>query len=90
MERFADYPNFEFETVDTPQQMVAGSDVVISGATYLHTDICEDKYFDEGVLVVPIHTLGFTNCDLFFDKVFADDYGHVCNFKNFDKFRKFA
>ena len=51
---------------------------------------CPDEAFDEGVLVVPVHTLGFTNCDLFFDKVFADDTGHVCHFKNFDKFRKFA
>ena len=38
----------------------------------------------------PIHTLGFTNCDLFFDKVFADDTGHVHHFKNFDKFKNFA
>lgn len=30
---------------------------------------------DTGVLIVPIHTPGFTNCDLFFDKVFADEYG---------------
>ena len=90
MERFADYKNLHFTVVDTPQEMIKGSDVVVSGATYLPTDICEDEYFDEGVLVVPIHTLGFTNCDLFFDKVFADDLGHVCHFKNFDKFRSFA
>lgn len=63
---------------------------MLSGATYLPNDVCEDKYFDEGVLVQPIHTLGFTNCDLFFDKVFADDYGHVKHFKNFDKFKHFA
>ena len=90
MERFADYKNLHFTVVDTPQEMIKGSDVVVSGATYLPTDICEDEYFDEGILVVPIHTLGFTNCDLFFDKVFADDLGHVCHFKNFDKFRSFA
>lgn len=40
--------------------------------------------------MVPIHTLGFTNCDLFFDKVFADDYGHVRHFKNFNQFKKFG
>lgn len=90
MERFAEYKNLHFTVVDTPQEMVKGSDVIVSGATYLPNDICEDEYFDEGVLVVPIHTLGFTNCDLFFDKVFADDLGHVCHFKNFDKFRNFA
>ena len=47
------------------------------------------EWFDEGVLVVPIHTRGFQNCDLFFDKIFADDTAHVMNFKNFEKFKAF-
>lgn len=88
--RFAAYSNLHFYFVDTPEEMVKESDVVISGATYLPNDVCTDEYFDQGVLVQPIHTLGFTNCDLFFDKVFADDIGHVRHFKNFDKFRQFA
>lgn len=88
--RFKEYDNLNFSYVDTPEEMVKGSDVVLSGATYLPNDVCADKYFDEGVLVQPIHTLGFTNCDLFFDKVFADDLGHVHHFKNFEKFRQFA
>lgn len=87
--RFEKY-NIKFSYVDTPEEMVSGSDVVISAATYLPNDICSDECFDEGVLVVPIHTRGFTNCDLFFDKVFADDYGHVCDFKYFNQFKKFA
>lgn len=89
-ERFRDYPNFQFSFVDTPEDMVKDADVVLSGATYLEDDICEDRFFKKGVLVQPIHTRGFTNCDLFFDKIFADDRGHVCNFKNFKSFRKFA
>ena len=89
-QRFSSYKNLEFFFVDTAQEIISGSDVVISAVTYMPEDFCEDKYYDPGVLVVPIHTLGFTNCDLFFDKVFADDYGHVCHFKNFDKFKKFA
>lgn len=88
--RFACFENLHFTFVDTPEEMVKGSDVVLSGATYLPNDVCKDKYFDEGVLVQPIHTLGFTNCDFFFDKVFADDFGHVKHFRNFDKFRQFA
>ena len=88
--RFENYENLKFSFVDTAEEMVKGSDVVISGATYLPNDVCSDECFDKGVLVQPIHTLGFTNCDLFFDKVFADDVGHVHHFKNFDKFRQFA
>lgn len=88
--RFANYKNLHFSFVNTAKEMVKDSDVVISGATYLPNDVCPDEYFDKGVLVQPIHTLGFTNCDLFFDKVFADDLGHVRHFKNFDKFKQFA
>ena len=44
----------------------------------------------EGVLVVPVHTRGFTNCDLFFDKVFADDTGHVDHFKYFSRYKYYA
>jgi ornithine cyclodeaminase/alanine dehydrogenase-like protein (mu-crystallin family) len=51
---------------------------------------CEDNnLYKNGVLVVPIHTRGFQNCDLFFDHVFADDTAHVSGFKYFNQFRKF-
>lgn len=90
IKRFSNIKNFNFEIVDTPETLVFDSDVIISGATYLPYDFCDDKYYKEGVLVVPIHTLGFTNCDLFFDKVFADDKGHVCHFKYFNKFKNFS
>ncbi len=89
-QRFKDYDNVEFVYCDTAQELVADSDVVISAVTYAGQNVCEDKYFKPGVVVIPVHTLGFTNCDLFFDKVFADDYGHVKHFKYFDKFRSFA
>lgn len=88
--RFEFCENLHFTYVDTPAEVIRHSEVVISAVTYTADDFCADEDFDEGVLVVPIHTRGFTNCDLFFDKVYADDTGHVHNFKNFDKFRKFA
>lgn len=89
-ERFAEYPNLHFSYVEDYSKLIKGSDVVISCVTCFHEDICTDDCFDEGVLVVPVHTRGFTNCDLVFDKVFADDYGHVKHFKNFEKFKYFS
>lgn len=89
-DRFKDCKNVEFQFCDTAEEVVDGSDVVISAVTYAGQNLCEDKYFKPGVVVIPVHTLGFTNCDLFFDKVFADDYGHVKHFKYFDKFKSFA
>jgi len=82
--------NLTFEFYDTPEEVIGNSDVIISAVTVLKTDICEDKYFAKGCLVVPIHTRGFTNCDLFFDKVYADDVNHVKGFKYFSRFKAFA
>jgi ornithine cyclodeaminase/alanine dehydrogenase-like protein (mu-crystallin family) len=82
--------NIEIKLCDSYKETVKGSDVIVSSVTYFANDICEDDCFDEGCLVVPIHTRGFMNCDLFFDKVFADDTDHVKGFKYFDKFKKFS
>lgn len=89
-DRFSDYQNLHFTYIDSIKDLIKGSDIIISCATYLKDDICTDDCFDKGVLVIPIHTRGFTNCDLFFDKVFADDTSHVSHFKNFNKFKYFA
>ena len=90
IKRFEKYSNVEFSVVDTNIDLVKDSDVVISCVTSILEDVCPDEYYKPGVLVIPVHTRGFMNCDLFFDKVFADDYGHVHHFKNFDKFKQFA
>lgn len=90
VEVFKEYKNLNFIFCDAVEEVVESSEVIVSAVTVFQQDICEDKYFQEGCLLVPIHTRGFTNCDLFFDKVFADDVNHVKGFKNFDKFRSFA
>lgn len=90
MERFREYPNLRFSVIDDTVELIEDAQVLISCATYFENDIAPDSAFGEGILVVPVHTRGFTNCDLFFDKVFADDYGHVHHFRNFEKFRSFA
>ena len=88
--RFKQFTNVEFSFVNTVEDLVQGSEVIISAITYAPTDLCPDYCFDEGVVVVPIHTPGFSNCDLFFDKVFADDTGHVQHFKNFNRFKEYS
>lgn len=89
-QRFAEYDNIEFIECETPQEVVTNSEVIISAVTVFEEDICENECFREGCLVVPIHTRGFANCDLFFDKVFADDTNHVKGFKYFNQFRSFG
>lgn len=68
MDRFTEYGNLSFECFNSYDDLVEGAEVVVSAVTYLADDICDDALFSEGVLVVPVHTRGFTNCDLFFDK----------------------
>ncbi|MBQ9827980.1 MAG: ornithine cyclodeaminase [Lachnospiraceae bacterium] len=89
-ERFKEYQNFKFVIVDTPEEMIKGSEVVVSAVTVLKENVCANECFDEGVLVVPIHTMGFINCDTYFDKIYGDDYGHICHFGDFNDFPNFA
>jgi ornithine cyclodeaminase len=91
IERFKDATNATFEIIDTMEEFVSGASVIISCITNAHGSIfCEDESkFQKGVLIVPVHSRGFQNCDLFFDKVFADDTGHISGFKYFPKFRRY-
>lgn len=89
MERFP-ASNVRYVLCDSPEEVVHDCDVIVSAVTVFDQDICTPDCFKPGCLVVPVHTRGFTNCDLIFDKVFADDTAHVKGFKNFGKFRYFA
>lgn len=88
--RFKDYPNVVFEIVDSIEDLVSQAEVLISSITDAQGLICpDDSLWLEGVLLVPIHTRGFQNCDLFFDKIYGDDRDHVCGFQNFRRFKEF-
>ena len=91
MERFKEYPNVSFCICDNINELVSQSDVIVSCITEAQGLLCENNnLYKEGCLVVPVHTRGFQNCDLFFDKVYADDTAHVCGFKYFDRFKQFG
>ena len=91
IERFKSYTNVTFSICDDVKELIAQSDVIVSCITEAQGLLCEDdSLYKEGCLVVPVHTRGFQNCDLFFDKVYADDTAHVCGFKYFSQFKQFA
>ena len=85
--RFNNYPGIQFSVVSTNKDLIEGADVVVSCVTAANDILGEDAWYKEGVLVIPVHTRGFQNCDLFFDKVFVDDIGHVKDFKYFNSFK---
>ena len=89
-EEFGREAGVRFTIVDTAEELVSGADVVVSCITDAQGLIVEDeRLFKAGVLVVPVHTRGFQNCDTTFDKVYADDADHIRSFKYFDHFRQF-
>lgn len=90
VEEYKHYKNATFTIVDNTSDLVRGADVVVSCITDASGLLVEDEsLFKPGVLVVPVHTRGFQNCDTTFDKVYADDTDHVKGFKYFSEFREF-
>lgn len=78
------------EICNTNEDLIRDTDVIVSAITVAEDQLGKDDWFKKGCLVVPIHTKGFQNCDLFFDKIFADDTAHVKSFKYFESFKKFG
>lgn len=90
-ERFSSYSNVVFKRAKSPEEFVRQSDVLFSCITQAEGNLFENTdWFQPGCLVIPVHTRGFQNCDLVFDKVFSDDTGHVKGFKYFNQFRAYA
>ncbi len=73
------------------EELVTGADAVVSCITDASGLLVEDAslFKPPGVVVVPVHTRGFQNCDTLFEKVFADDTDHVKGFRYFSSFRSF-
>ncbi len=90
IEMFKGYSNASFSVVESYEELAKDADVIVSCITSADGLLVEDTdLFKPGVLVVPVHTRGFQNCDLVFDKVIADDEGHVNSFKYFNQFKNF-
>lgn len=87
IERYRKYNNVTFTIVDDDEQFFKEADIVIPCVTCCDGNMAKDEWFKENILVVPVHTLGFQNCDLFFDRVIIDDYNHTKNFKYFKEFK---
>ena len=90
-QEFSHHSNVTFTICDTIEEWVSDADVVISAITDAKEMIVPNTdMLKPGVLLVPIHMRGFQNCDRIFDKVFGDDYAHICGFQYFNEFKSFA
>lgn len=78
-----------FEVYEDYDSLIDNCDVIVSAVTYQEKDFTTPDKYKKGCLIVPIHTRGFMDCDLVFDKIFGDDTGHLKGFKNFNKIKRF-
>lgn len=88
IERFKEYKNIHINVFNDVKEMFKISDVIVScvtAATSLFDKNDED--YKPGILIVPVQTRGFQNCDLSFDKVFCDDIPHISGFKYFNQYK---
>lgn len=87
---FSNYTNVKWKCFDNYVDMAKDSDVIVSSVTYIDNDFASPSIYKDGVLIVPVHTRGFIECDTKFDKIFGDDIHHVNGFRDFDKYKYFA
>lgn len=85
--RFASHKNLHFEFYDSYEEVIKGADIIVSAVTRVTNNFVADDCYCEGCTVIPIMTMGFQNCDLFFDQVFTDEIKQIRNFKYFNSFR---
>lgn len=90
IDKYKNFTNIHFEIKENPYNLIKDADVVVSAITQAPQLLVDDtSIFKPGVLLVPIHTRGFQNCDLFFDKIFGDDTSQISGFQYFSKFKSF-
>lgn len=89
IDKYAMYKNVKWEKYDNYNELIDNCDVIVSAVTYTEDDFADAKLYKKGCLLVPVHTRGFKQCDLCFDKIFGDDKGHIEGFEYFNKFKCF-
>jgi ornithine cyclodeaminase/alanine dehydrogenase-like protein (mu-crystallin family) len=82
--------NITWSIHENIEDLFSQADIIVSGVTY-KTDLFTENtdIYKKGVLIIPIQTRGFQNCDTIFDNVVVDDDEHVKSFKNYGKFKKY-
>ncbi len=89
IDKYNSYKNIEWEKYEDYNDMIKDCDVIVSAVTYTEDDFTEASLYKKGCLLVPVHTRGFKQCDLCFDKIYGDDKGHIEGFEFFNKFNSF-
>lgn len=87
MVEFEKYSHLSFEICSSLEELFS-SDIIVSSVSFARKELCEIDVYLPGCTIVPIHTSGFQNCDLAFEKVVVDDIDHVKEYRYFDIFKE--
>lgn len=85
-----DVPGADYHIASSREELIANTDTLFSCVTVMHDQFMPEAAYPNGYTLIPVHVRGFQDCDLTFDKIFGDDVGHMCNWKNFKYYRHFA
>ena len=86
--RFSSKTNINFTICSSVEELFCEADVIFSCISYTDKILCDVNIYKPGVLIVPVHTRGFQNCDDVFDLVVADDIPHIAGFGKFNQMKR--
>lgn len=86
IERFNNVENVKFFIVDNCAAIIENSQVLFSCVTNMNDLFCDAEKYPAGITIIPVHSKGFQNCDLVFDKIFADQTDQIKSFKYWSQF----
>lgn len=87
IDEFKDYKNLNFVVCDTIEELF-NSDIIVSCVSFAHKELADTNVYPLGCTIIPVHTAGFQNCDLVFDKIFIDDPDHVKKYRYYEQFKE--
>lgn len=86
IEEFKDKQFLNF-VICTSLQELFQAEVIVSCVSFAHKELAPIDTYLKGCTIIPVHTAGFQNCDLVFEKVFVDDIDHVKKYRYYDSFK---
>lgn len=87
IEEFCCYDHLKFEVCESLNDLL-NSDIIVSCVSFAHSELAPIEVYQKGCTIIPVHTSGFQNCDLEFEKIFVDDIDHVRKYKYFNQFKE--
>ena len=86
-----DNKNITWNIYENIDNLFQNADIILSAVTYKKDIFTQNtNIYKKGVLIIPIQTRGFQNCDKIFDKVVTDDDKHINGFKNYGNFKSYC